>query len=351
MLIADRYELSGNSYVGGMAKVLLCKDTTLERRVAIKIMPGSASRRRVRDEISALLKMRSKHVVQVYDILNVGVDDLAIVQELIDGKDLFDAGLAPGTAAEYLRMIWQIASGISDIHDIDVIHRDIKPNNMKMDPEGVIKIFDFGLARDEGDGASTVGFIGTRGFAAPELYAHKVNFTAAVDTFAFGSTALYVGLQGLPDELLSQPPVAMGENYFSRISFGLAQEVVDVLNSCLELDPARRPLMKKVRDVLAKHLLFDRHKALVVFNGQPSYLHSTNRSVNLRLPSMGEISIQYDGFDFLVQSQSGDVFVNNQRVAVGDKLPGACVVALGAPDKKNLRRYITFDLSHPEIVL
>lgn len=358
MLIADRYEFFGKSYVGGMARVLPCKDTVLERDVAIKVMPGSANRRRVLDEISALLKMRSKHVVQVYDILKIkvddlaiGVDDLAIVQEFIDGKDLFDDELVPGSTAEYQKMVWQVASGISDIHALDVIHRDIKPNNMKMDPEGLIKIFDFGLARDEGISAATVGFIGTRGFAAPELYQHDAKFTAAVDVFAFGSSALYIGLRDLPEELLFQPPIALGKNYFATLPFTLAGEVADVLNSCLDMDPGKRPLMKNVRDVLAKHLLFDRHKALVVFDGKASYLDSNNRTVNLRLPSMGEVGISYDGFSFLIKSQSGDVFVNNRRAVVGEELPGACVVALGAPEKTNLRRYITFDLSHPEIVL
>lgn len=351
MLIADRYEVAGTALAGGMAQVLPCNDTVLDRRVAIKVMPESANRRRVRDELSALLKMRSKHVVQVYDVLRVGTDDLAIVQEYIDGKDLLDDATIPKTATEYLKLIWQIASGISDIHSLDVIHRDIKPNNMKIDSEGVVKIFDFGLARDQGLGASTVGFVGTRGFAAPELYAHNAKFTAAVDTFAFGATALFVGLRDLPAELTCQPPSLPGSNHFSALPFSLASEVLAVLNSCLEMDPARRPAMKDVRNVLATHLLYDRHKALVVYNNKPSYLDATNRSVVLRLPTMGEVEIHYDGFRFLVHSLSGDVFVNNRRVAVGDTLPGACVVTLGAPEQKNRRRYITFDLSHPEIVL
>ena len=111
MLIADRYEVAGASFSGGMAEVLPCRDTVLERRVAIKVMPGSANRRRVRDELSALLKMRSKHVVQVYDILRIDSNDLAIAQEYIDGKDLFDDALTPQTSTEYLKLIWQISSG------------------------------------------------------------------------------------------------------------------------------------------------------------------------------------------------------------------------------------------------
>lgn len=350
-MIADRYEVTGGSLVGGMAAVLPCKDTILDRQVAIKVMPGSADRRRIRDELGALLKMRSKHVVQVYDVLRLGKDDLAIVQEFIDGKDLFDEVQAPGTATEYLKLVWQIASGIADIHYLNVIHRDIKPNNMKIDPEGVVKIFDFGLARDEGEGAATIGFVGTPGFAAPELYANHVKFTAAVDTYAFGATALFLGLRGLPAELKQRPPVFLGADYFATLPIKLADELVDVLNSCLQANPADRPHMQDVRNVLAKHLLRDRHKALVVFQGKASYLDATHRSVSIRLPSIGEVEIRYNGFCFLVQSVSGDVFVNNRRVAVGDELPGACVVALGSSEQTNRRKYITFDLSHPEIVL
>lgn len=350
-MIAGRYEVEGESLVGGMAAVLPCKDIVLDRRVAIKIMPGKTEQRRILDELGALLKMRSKHVVQVYDVLQVNQGDLAIVQEFIEGKDLFDNTLEPKTVEEYLKLVWQIAAGISDIHCLDVIHRDIKPNNMKVDPEGVVKIFDFGLARDEGAGASTVGFVGTPGFAAPELYEDRAIFTAAVDTYAFGATALFLGLRDLPAELRQHPPVIAGSDYFTGIPFKLADEVVITLNACLSADPADRPPMMYVRDTIAKHLLHDRHKALVVFEGQASYLDKNRKSVSLRLPLMGEVEICYNGFSFVINSVAGDVFVNNRRVTVGDNLPGACVVALGAPEQKNLRKYITFDLSHPEIVL
>ena len=88
-----------------------------------------------------------------------------------------------------------------------------------------------------------------------------------------------------------------------------------------------------------------------MFQSRASYLNAGNRSVNLRLDPLGQVQINYDGLDFRVQSVSGAVYVNNRAVAVGDALPGSCVVALGAPDQGNRRRYITFDLSHPEFVL
>lgn len=351
MIIADRYETVGDSLVGGMAAVLPCNDLVLKRKVAIKIMPGGAAQRRIQDELAALLRMRSKHVVQVYDVLRVGANDLAIVQEFIEGNDLFDDSLAPTTTTEYLKLLWQIASGIADIHDLDLIHRDIKPNNMKVDPEGVVKIFDFGLARDEGPTAATVGFVGTPGFAAPELYVHHASFTAAVDTYAFGATALFLALRNLPPGLRRHPPVHSSSSYFAGLPIALPAEVADLLDLCLASAPASRPPIERVRDVLAKHLLHDRHKALVVFQGAPSYLDASRRSVTLRLAGMGEVAIRYDGFCFRIDHVAGDVFVNNMRAAVGHVLPGACVVALGGPEHMARRKYVTFDLSHPEIVL
>ncbi|WP_207835570.1 serine/threonine-protein kinase [Pseudomonas sp. 43(2021)] len=350
MLIADRYETAGVAHFGGMGKVLQCRDIVLERQVALKIMPGDASRRRINDEVGALFKMRSKNVVQLYDVLQVG-GELAIVQEYVSGADLFDDSTSPQSLSDYLKMLWQIASGLSDIHKLGVIHRDIKPNNMKVDSEGVLKIFDFGLARDEGDGAATMGFVGTHGFAAPELYGLQVRFTAAVDVFAFGATALFLGSRSLPDELLNKPPTRLNGNVFAKLKWGVSTIVAQILQDCLDVDPAKRPSMAQVRDVLAKYLLQDRHRALVVYNNTPSFLDSNNRSVVLNLPNIGFVEIHYDGFDFVVVATSGDVFINNMRVSVGFKLPGACVVALGAPEHRAKRRYITFDLSHPEIVL
>ena len=327
-------------------------DSILDRKVAIKRISATAHRRRILDELAALLKMRSKHVVQVYDILTFENGDLGIVQEFIEGHDLFATVARPASAAEYYKRLWQIAAGISDIHALDVIHRDIKPNNMKTDPEGVIKIFDFGLARDDGPGASTVGFVGSRGFAAPELYAGAIRFTPAVDTYAFGATALFLGTGSLPANLMDMPPSPDPAGHFSSVPLGLAPEVLAALDACLAPDPAARPAMSEVRDLLARHVLHDRHQALVVFEGRESRLSATTRTVDLNLPTVGQIRVRYDGLDFLVESVSGEVLINNSAVAAGQAIPGSCVVSLGGPLRRtNERKFITFDISHPEIVL
>lgn len=350
--IPDRYVSSGHEMSGGMGSVMVCQDSVLERPVAIKFISSPAHKRRMDDEVAALLKLRSKHVVQVYDVLQAGPDEIGIVQEFIDGQDLFESHAAPTDTAAYYRQIWQIASGIADIHEVGVIHRDIKPNNMKTDPEGVVKIFDFGLARDDGPTAKTKGFVGTRGFAAPELYERPFAFTNAVDTYAFGATALYLATGGLPPGLLEQPPEVDPAGYFGSIALKIAPEVVSLLDACLAPEPTDRPAMRDVRDALARHILFGRHRALVVYQGKASVLDANNRSVGLNYGEIGKISIKYDGLAFVVESVSGEVQINNQAVAAGSRLPGACVVALGGAHRRgNERRFITFDISHPEIVL
>jgi eukaryotic-like serine/threonine-protein kinase len=355
MHLPERYTVDGESMDGGMATVFKCTDSVLERPVALKVMPRNLNTRRFKDELDALFKIRSKHVVQVYDVC-VDSTSVGIIQEYVDGKDLFSPDLAPTNCQTYLQMLWQISSGISDIHDAGLIHRDIKPNNMKVDNnEGILKIYDFGLAREDGPAAATVGFVGTVGFSAPEQYLTGTQFTQGIDTFAFGATALYYALQSLCAELAASPPVAFSTNPFKNLVFALPDEIADLLYSCLDHEPSRRPTMRVVDCAIKKHLLFNRHRALVVLNGVASYLDSSKTSVKLRYAPVASVKIvveiTYDGLSFLVSEVTGDVFVNNAKVQVGNILPGACVLTLGAPDLKQLRAYVTFDLSHPEIIV
>lgn len=350
MNLPQRYAIDGNAMDGGMATVFKCHDSILERPVALKVMPRRFQTRRLKDELDALYTIRSKHVVQVFDIC-LDSTSVGIVQEFVDGKDLFSSDLAPKSTHDFLLVLWQIASGIADIHGVGLIHRDIKPNNMKIDQEGILKIFDFGLSREDGPTAATVGFVGTVGFSAPEQYVAGTQFTQAVDTFAFGATALFFGIQGQCAELRTAPPSVFISNPFLNLPFLLPKDVSDILFACMDHNPNARPTMSDVYHTIEQHLLFNRHRALVVLNGSPSYLDKDNTSVSLRFGTVASVKIEYDGLSFRVTNVSGDVFVNNVKTSVGDMLPGACVLTLGGPERRaNQRAYVTFDLSNPEIV-
>lgn len=351
MQFGQRYTALGHALCGGMGAVYPCKDEVLERKVAVKIIQGDVEERRMLDEIQALLKLRSKHVVQIYDLLKLHDGAIAIVQEFIEGPDLLDNSTRATTPDQLYKQLWQIASGIDDIHLAGVIHRDVKPNNMKLDPEGVIKLFDFGLAREDGPSAATMGFVGTHGFAAPELYGNEIYFTPAIDVYAFGATALYLAARYLPDELTASPPKPISSEFIEHACGTLAPDVKSAITQCLRTCAEERPDMKSIRTILARRLLANRHQGLLVYQGQPSYLNTNNRTVSASLPGMGGLQVHYDGFDFVVSEIEGDVYINNKSAQRGQLLPGSCVIALGAPDQGNRRRYITFDLSSPEVVL
>lgn len=346
-----RYQPTTN-VSGGMGAVIFCEDTTLERPVAIKFIKNPVDQRRMLDELSALMRVRSKHVVQVYDIVETENAGIGIVQEFIAGNDLIEGFIAPPTTIDYYKKIWQIAAGISEIHDVGVIHRDIKPNNMKLDPEGVIKIYDFGLARKTGFNAATVGFIGTHGFAAPELYTENPNFTTAVDVYAFGATALFLATGTLPNELIYANGRPVSPHHFNLTPVELDSEAQEILNLCLQHNPANRPTISAVRDTLAKYILLNQHQALVVHRGTATYLNSKNRGIALELRNIGKIVIEYNGSAFVATDVFKEVYINNRLVSEGAELPGSCVVALGGPQRRsNEREFITFDISNPEIVL
>ncbi|MBD1937374.1 serine/threonine-protein kinase [Microcoleus sp. FACHB-68] len=354
--IPPRYVPTGKEFCGGMGEILICTDTNLDRDVAIKFIQDVTDQRRLFDEIAALQKIRSKNVVQIFDVfVNEGsTRRIGIVQEYIPGEDLMSlTGKETLSKDQYLKVLYQIASGISDIHTQGLIHRDIKPNNMKFDGENILKIFDFGLARFTGKNDSTLGFCGTPGFAAPELYQSGfVSFTKAVDTYAFGVTALYLSGTEIPQSLLKIPPgFTPPPPSFASLSIGIPNRLASMLDLTLSEDPVNRPAMAEVRDLMGKYLLFGKHRALVMKGTHEYILEKVNQIVKLDSPGYGSLRIKYDGLDFLIESVNGAIFVNNKSVFQGQQLPKDCVITIGSSSDGVSRLFITFDISNPEVVL
>lgn len=353
--LPKRYKPIGGGASGGFSDVIYCIDSHLQRKVAIKFIKDESEKRRIFDELRALLQMRSKHVVQVYDIIPDDAGIIGIVEEFIEGEDLCTSVFPCQSLDNYMKTLWQVASGIADIQAAGIIHRDIKPNNMKLDGEGVVKIFDFGLARDEGADAATQGFKGTRGFAAPELYRiGTVAFSNTIDTYAFGAIAIFLENQHhtLPPALLEVPPMPLKAGFFADLAIGIPTNLCELLEQCLASNPADRPPMTTICDEMARYLLRGKHQALAVYNGKASHLSSENKKMRLELPSVGKIEIVYDGFWFQVSVAEGEVFINNSPTKAGMRLPGSCVIALGAGHRRtNQRAFIAFDISNPEVVL
>ena len=86
-----------------------------------------------------------------------------------------------------------------------------------------------------------------------------------------------------------------------------------------------RPEMEDVADLLGRHLLRDRHRALLVSRGRTYVLDANNRVVQLSVAGQGAIDVSYDGLQFVITAVSGEVAVNNMKVSVGQTLPGSTV--------------------------
>ena len=150
--INDRYQIIKTIGEGGMANVYLAYDTILDREVAVKILRGDLADdekfvRRFQREAIAASSLSHPNIVEMYD---VGEDDgkYFIVMEYIEGKNLKDLLKKRGklTVPEVVDIMSQIADGLSVAHDSYIIHRDIKPQNIMILENGLVKITDFGIA-------------------------------------------------------------------------------------------------------------------------------------------------------------------------------------------------------------
>lgn len=150
--INDRYEIIKTIGEGGMANVYLANDTILDRKVAIKVLRGDLSNdekfiRRFKREALSVSNLSHPNIVEVYD---VGEEDgnYYIVMEYIEGKTLKQLLQKRGalTLNEVIDIMTQLTDGLAHAHEAYIIHRDIKPQNIMIEDNGLIKITDFGIA-------------------------------------------------------------------------------------------------------------------------------------------------------------------------------------------------------------
>ena len=150
--ISDRYQIIKSIGEGGMANVYLAYDTILDRNVAVKVLRGDLATdekfvRRFQREALSASSLSNPNIVEVYD---VGEDngEYYIVMEYVEGKHLKNLLKKRGklTVPEVVDIVLQITNGLSVAHDSYIIHRDIKPQNILILDNGLIKITDFGIA-------------------------------------------------------------------------------------------------------------------------------------------------------------------------------------------------------------
>ena len=214
-----RYEICSKLGAGGMGEVYLAHDTKLDRKVALKILSsemvddqtGDRVRRFIQ-EAKAASALNHPNILTIYEIDEVDSEQF-IATEFIDGQTLRER-IRKGstTASEVLDVGIQVASALSATHSVGIIHRDIKPDNIMLRPDGIVKVLDFGLAKltrereilDTNEFATTQHFfntgagvvLGTAQYMSPEQ-TRGFDLDPRTDIWSLGCV-LYEMLSGRP---------------------------------------------------------------------------------------------------------------------------------------------------------
>ncbi|WP_374275065.1 serine/threonine-protein kinase [Brevundimonas sp.] len=334
---------------GGMSETMLCHDSNLQRDVVFKTLKAGTSQKRILDELAALSAIRSDHVVQVLDVIRDSSGTIVgFIEEYVSGDDLSHANL--NTFEDALPILLAISSGIADIHSHGRLHRDLKPDNMKIDVNGTLKIFDFGLSKSSGSGGTT-NFYYSPGFTPPEAFKKNTvglhEYSESVDVYAFGAIALWMLNNGkLPSCMEDLPAVAPDPPVdFTAISLSCPVTVSNILSKCLHPVPGERPAIHEVSRLLARELKKGTHRLTLTTDTEIHVIDAARHRIPIRFEG-ALVEISYDGYDFFVSNVAGDVSINNMRVQSGWLITGSVVIVLAGNGK---RAFVTADASHPEI--
>jgi len=192
-VIADRYELGPLIGRGGMGRVFRATDREIGQQIALKVfdrMDDATLLARFKQELLSSRSIAHPNVVRLFDI-GTYADHKYLTMELLVGQDLKDRLAQPIAVSESLDLLVQACRGLEAAHAVGVIHRDIKPQNLFITEQHVVKIMDFGIAKFSAAAKLTspgMG-VGTPEFMAPEQIVDSSKVSPATDLYAIGVTA------------------------------------------------------------------------------------------------------------------------------------------------------------------
>ncbi len=223
--LSERYTEQGVLGKGGFGEVVLATDTRLGRKVAIKRIQGTATRsktavKRFLTEAKSIAALSHHNIVQIYDY-GRSTDGPFLIMECVQGGSLLDlCRKGPIELDEAVKIFSQVCDGLAKAHAANIIHRDIKPANILMTEDGVPKLTDFGLAKDDtADTGMTMegAVIGQRKGA--EFTDHRSDLWSLAATFyqmLTGKSPKVINIASLPRNLQSVVTKALEESKDDR---------------------------------------------------------------------------------------------------------------------------------------
>ena len=268
LILDDRYQLAEPIAAGGVGQVWRASDLLLDREVAVKLLrPEYADHpdtlERFRAEAKHAGSLTHPCVARVYDYGNAGpASPPYLVMEYVNGPSLADMlAVDPVHPVLALDVAAQAAAGLDAAHSIGLVHRDVKPGNILIGADGLVKITDFGIAHAAGSAPITgPGLVmGTTQYMAPERIAGG-QATPASDLYALG-ILIYECLTGLPPYDGGTAEVMAGHLYLPMppLPAGVPPELGELVTRLTAKDPAARlsdaaevaAIATRLRDALA----------------------------------------------------------------------------------------------------
>jgi len=232
-----------------MAVVYLAQDQELQRAVAVKLLRPTAGqdstlRKRFLREARLAAQLAHQNIVRIYDFGEVD-DGLFIVMEYVAGQTLADVGKLP--AEEAVPLALQACAGLQHAHEAGLVHRDVKPANLLVGDDGVLKIADFGIAQAaEATRLTEHGTVlGTAAYLSPEQAA-GATVTLATDVYSLGAVLYELLTARTPHEFRSLAEIAAKHNDGAIVPVRDLEPAVPApleatVMRCLARDPRFRP--------------------------------------------------------------------------------------------------------------
>ena len=269
-LKAGRTKLNLGPYIiedwigqGGMGQVFKARHNLMDREVAVKVLPVSKSTPQAIEcfnrEIRTQAQLDHPNLVRAYDAGHDG-NVFFLVTEYVPGTDLRQLVRRQGPLSDFqaANVFIQAARGLNDAHVKGFIHRDIKPGNLLVTPDGVTKVSDLGLVgwiNDEMQDAPRGRTVGTPDYLSPELIRSPEKITTTSDVYSLGCTMYYAVTGKVPfpgggtnDKIrrhLESVPWHPG-----RLNSQLSAEFIEVIAEMMEKQPTKR--LQSMNEVIGK---------------------------------------------------------------------------------------------------
>jgi serine/threonine protein kinase len=260
----SHYRITGKLGAGGMGEVYRASDSKLNREVALKVLPQEFARdsermARFKREAQLLASLNHPNIATIFGLEETN-GSFALIMELVEGETLAERiAQGPIPLDDALPIAKQIADALECAHEKGIIHRDLKPANVKINPDGVVKVLDFGLAKAlDGQGSSSdlaksptisiaatqAGIIlGTAAYMSPEQAKGK-GADRRADIWAFGVVLfeMLTGKQAFIGETVSDTlaGVLRAEPEWNLLPSDVPPGIVGLLHRCFTKDPKHR---------------------------------------------------------------------------------------------------------------